>query len=139
MSEARADTLYRIAADLVLLVHAAFVAFVVLGLVLILIGGARAWSWVRNPWFRAAHLAAIGVVVAQSWIGMLCPLTTLESMLRARAGEAGYTGGFVAHWVEAALYYRAPPWVFTLAYTAFAAAVVASWLRVRPRRFGAGS
>lgn len=136
MTRGHGQTLYLVAADAVLLAHALFVAFVVLGLAMILIGGARAWRWVRNPWFRILHLAAIGVVVAQSWLGRLCPLTTLESALRTRAGDAAYTGAFVAHWVEAALYYRAPEWVFALVYTAFGAAVVASWLVVRPRRFG---
>ncbi len=129
-------TLYLIAADAILLVHALFVAFVVLGLALVWVGAARSWSWVRNPWFRCAHLAAIGIVVAQSWLGRICPLTTLEASLRSRAGEAAYTGSFVAHWVEAALYYRAPEWVFTVCYTVFAALVVAAWFRVRPRRFG---
>lgn len=130
------QTLYLVAADIVLFVHALFVAFVVLGLAMILIGGARAWRWVRDPWFRAAHLVAIGFVVAQSWLGSSCPLTTLESALRVRAGDAAYTGGFVAHWIEAALYYRAPEWVFVLVYTAFGVVVVASWFLVGPRRFG---
>lgn len=136
MTRGPGQTLYLVAADAVLLVHALFVAFVVLGLAMILIGGARTWRWVRNPWFRILHLAAIGIVVAQSWLGRLCPLTTLESALRMRAGDAAYTGAFIAHWVEAALYYRAPEWVFTLVYTAFGAVVIASWLLVRPRRFG---
>jgi hypothetical protein len=88
---------------------------------------------VRNPWFRLAHLVAIGVVVVQSWAGVICPLTTWETALRARAGEAGYRASFVAHWVERVLYYQAPPWVFVLCYTLFAALVVLCWFRVRPR------
>lgn len=128
--------LWRIAADGVLLVHAAFVAFVVLGLVLIGLGGVRGWGWVRNPWFRVAHLAAIGVVVVQSWFGVLCPLTTLEMALRRRAGKATYAGGFVAHWIERLLYWDAPPWVFALVYTLFGACVAATWAWVRPRPFG---
>lgn len=129
-----ANRLYLVAADATLLVHALFVAFVVLGLVLVVAGGMRGWAWVRNPWFRYAHLGAIGVVVIQAWLGRVCPLTTLESALRARAGDAAYAGSFIAHWVEAALYYRAPEWVFAVAYTAFAVLVAACWVRVRPRR-----
>jgi multisubunit Na+/H+ antiporter MnhB subunit len=125
-------TLFLLAADAILLLHALFVGFVVVGLVLILVGKARAWSWVRNPWFRVAHLVAIGVVVLQSWFGVICPLTTLETTLRSRAGEAAYAGSFVAHWLETLLYYRVPPWVFVVCYTAFGAVVVASWFWVRP-------
>ena len=127
---------YRVAADLILLAHSLFVAFVVLGLLLILAGKPLGWSWVRNPWFRAAHLAGIGIVVLQAWLGIVCPLTTWEMALRAKAGDAVYSGAFVAHWLETVLYYQAPPWVFTVAYTAFGALVVLSWIWVRPRPFG---
>lgn len=117
------------------MLHALFTAFVVFGLVLILVGKALRWAWVLNPWFRLAHLLSIGVVMVQSWFGVICPLTTLEMALRARAGDAVYTGLFLAHWIEQILYYRAPPWVFAVAYTLFAAAVVGSWYWVRPRPF----
>ena len=126
-------TQYRIAADLVLAVHAAFVLFVTLGLILVVVGGLRGWRWVRNPWFRLAHLLAIVVVVAQAWLGMLCPLTTLETTLRTRAGDAVYGGSFIAYWLETFLYYQAPPWVFAACYTVFGLLVVASWVVVRPR------
>jgi hypothetical protein len=124
-----------VAADLLLLVHTLFVAFVVLGLLLILAGKPLGWSWVRNPWLRAAHLAGIAIVVLQAWLGIVCPLTTWEMALRAKAGDAVYAGSFVAHWLEALLYYQAPPWVFTAAYTIFGALVVLSWVWVRPRPF----
>lgn len=127
------QTLYRLAADLTLLLHSSFVAFVVVGLILIFAGKVLTWSWVRNPWFRWAHLAAINVVVLQAWFGVICPLTTLEMALRSRAGDAVYTGAFVAHWLETILYYDAPQWVFAVGYTAFGALVLASWFWVRPR------
>lgn len=126
---------YLFAADLMLFLHLSFVAFVIVGLLLIVAGGLRGWDWVRNPWFRTAHLAAIGVVVLQSWFGVVCPLTTIEMTLRARAGDAIYEGTFISHWMESILYYRAPPWVFAASYTAFGAFVAASWFRVRPRGF----
>jgi len=127
-------TAYLAAADGILFVHVLFAAFVVLGLLLILAGGAFSWSWVRNPWFRRAHLAAIAIVVLQSWFGRICPLTTWEMALRARAGDAVYTGSFIAHWLERLLYYEAPAWVFAVVYSAFGLLVVLSWFRVRPRR-----
>ena len=123
-----------LAADAVLLLHSLFVAFVIVGLVLVFAGRALDWSWVRNWWFRVAHLAAIGVVVVQAWFGVICPLTTLEMTLRRQAGGATYAGTFISHWLESILYYRAPAWVFAASYTAFAALVVLSWVWVRPNR-----
>ena len=127
--------MYLLAADAILVTHALFVAFVVFGLVLIIAGKLLAWAWVRNPWFRVAHLIAIVVVVSQAWLGVLCPLTKWEMAFRAKAGDAVYAGSFVSHWIETILYYRAPAWVFTVCYTLFAALVVASWFWVRPRPF----
>jgi hypothetical protein len=127
--------LYLLAADLLLFSHVMFVAFVVVGLVLILIGKPCDWGWVRNPWYRIAHLVAIGIVALQSWVGLVCPLTTWEMALRERAGDVTYAGSFIAHWLESLLYFRAPAWVFAVCYTLFALVVVASWFWVRPRPF----
>ena len=128
--------LYLLAADLLLFGHVLFVAFVGLGLALILIGKPLDWACVRNPWFRFTHLAAIGVVVLQSWVGLICPLTTWEMALRQRAGDVVYSGSFISHWLESLLYFQAPAWVFTVCYTVFATIVAASWFWVRPRHFG---
>jgi hypothetical protein len=103
--------------------------------VLIFVGKACRWSWVRNPWFRVMHLLAIGVVIVQSWFSVICPLTTFEMVLRSRAGDTQYTGSFISHWLEVILYYQAPAWVFAVCYTAFGAVVVGSWFWVRPRSF----
>ena len=128
-------SLFLFAADSLVFVHVIFAAFIVLGLILILLGKQLRWSWVRNPWFRIVHLLAIGIVVVQSWLGVICPLTIWEMALRQRAGDAVYTGSFIAHWLESILYYQAPQWVFIACYTAFGAMVIASWFWVRPRRF----
>lgn len=126
---------YGALADAVLILHVGFVAFVVLGLVVILAGGLRGWRWIRNPWFRSAHLAAIGVVVLQSWFGIICPLTTLEMHLRERAGDVTYEGTFIAHWLQRVLFIQAPLWAFAAGYSVFAAAVAVSWWKFRPRGF----
>ena len=128
------SVLYRVAADIVLAVHTSFVVFVVLGLLLILVGGIRGWSWVKNPWFRVGHVVAIVVVIAQAWLGAVCPLTTLEMWLRSRAGDATYRGGFIAHWMDELLYYEAPLWIFAIGYSAFGLLVFGSWCLIRPRR-----
>ena len=131
----KSGAMYLLAADLILATHVLFVAFVLFGLVAILVGKLRSWSWVRNPWFRLAHLGAISFVVVQSWLGEICPLTVWEMALREKAGDSVYPGAFIAHWLERILYYQAPPWVFVVCYTAFGLLVVASWFWVRPRPF----
>lgn len=127
-----ADFCYRLAADAVLVSHALFVAFVVLGLVAIYVGRLRSWAWVRNFWFRLAHLGAIGTVALESWTGVLCPLTAWEMRLRELAGGAAYEGTFIQHWLQTVLYHEAPEWVFGVAYTVFAVLVFASWFIVPP-------
>ena len=89
---------------------------------------------VNRPWFRAMHLAAIVFVAIESWIGIACPLTTLESWLRSQAGATPYAGSFIGHWVQGALFYDAPPRVFTAVYTLFGLVVVAVWRCYPPRR-----
>ena len=123
-----------LAADLLALFHLGYVLFVVVGQVLILAGWALAWSWTRNPWFRWLHLGAIGLVVAETVLGMYCPLTVMEARLRHSAGEVGYGESFVGYWVGRVLYYDAPLWLFHLVYLAFAVLVLWTFLRYPPRR-----
>lgn len=136
MSQTPVPTALLLAADLLLLGHVLFVAFVVFGLALIVVGRVRGWSWIRNPWFRALHLGGIGVVVMQAWLGIICPLTSWEIALRERAGDAVYSGAFIAHWLQTLLYFQAPPWVFGVVYTVFGGIVLATWFWAPPRRFG---
>jgi len=128
--------LYQLLADGVLVLHFGVVVFVVGGLVLIIAGNLRRWRWVNAFGFRLAHLSAIAIVVIQSWLGEVCPLTTLESWLRVRAGAAGYSRSFIEHWIQRLLFYEAPFWVFVSAYTLFALLVLACWWYFPPRRTG---
>lgn len=121
-------------ADLVLLIHFGIVIFVIAGLALVVGGNLAGWGWVNDWWFRLAHLGAIAIVVAEAWLGITCPLTTLEAWLRAQAGQAGAARGFIEHWVQRLLFYEAPAWVFTSAYTLFGLLVVAAWWCFPPRR-----
>jgi hypothetical protein len=125
---------YQLLADIVLATHFAVVLFVIGGLVAIVAGNFYDWPFVNSWWFRVAHLAAIAIVVAQAWLGIACPLTTLESALRVKAGGTGYETSFIEHWLARLLYYEAPAWVFTAAYTLFAVAVGAAWWRFPPGR-----
>jgi hypothetical protein len=115
-------------ADIVLVVHFAFVAFVVGGLAAIWIGAAAGWRWVRNFRFRIAHLAAIVFVAAEALLGVMCPLTVWEDALRGRESEAG----FIARWIHGVMFYELPGWVFTFAYVAFALVVTLTYRLVPP-------
>lgn len=123
-------------ADLVLVVHAAIVAFVVGGQVLVLVGGWRGWAVVRDLRLRLLHLGLVVYVAAQAWLERICPLTVWEQALRDRAGQPVHQGSFIEHWVGRLIFFEAPTWVFVAAYTAFALLVAASWRWVPPRRRG---
>lgn len=120
-------------ADAVLLAHAALVLFVAAGPLLVLLGAWRNWEWTRRRGWRLLHLLAIAVVVAESWLGIECPLTTLEAWLRSQAGQTVQRQDFIAFWVGRLLFYEAEAWVFTLLYSAFALLVLWTWRRWPPR------
>lgn len=129
---------YELLADAVLLAHFGIVLFVIGGLLAVPLGSRRRWSWVGSAWFRVTHLATTAFVAIQAWLGQLCPLTTLEFWLRARSGGSSYSRSFIQHWTQRLIYYEAPAWVFVLAYTLFAALVVAAWWRYPPGRMRHG-
>ncbi|QPF71572.1 DUF2784 domain-containing protein [Roseateles sp. DAIF2] len=123
-------------ADLVLLLHLAVVLFVLLGLLLIVAGNLRRrrWGWVNGWAFRGAHLATIALVVAEAWLGLTCPLTSLEAWLRVSAGGRAYgEQGFIADWLHRLLFYSAPDWVFALLYSGFGLLVLLAWCYFPPR------
>ena len=125
---------YALLANTVLIAHASVVAFVVLMLPLIFIGKAMRWSWVRLFWLRTLHLACMIIVAAQAWAGMICPLTTLEMYLRAKAGLSTYEGSFIAQWLQTLIYWDLPVWVFTTLYSLFTLLVLLAWYVVPPER-----
>jgi uncharacterized protein DUF2784 len=121
-------------ADAILILHAGIVAFVVLGQLVILVGWIRNWQWVRWFWLRLLHLSTIAFVVAQTWLGQLCPLTLWEQQLRAAAGEAAHEKSFIEFWLSKVLFYDLPWWVFIAAYTLFGILVLVTWWRLPPIR-----
>jgi polyferredoxin len=117
-------------ADALLVAHFALAAFIVCGLLLVWIGAALGWRWVRNPWFRYAHLAAIAFVAVEALLGYACPLTVWEDLLRGGLRPES----FVARWVYRLLYYQAPEWVFSALYALWALATLVTLRAVPPRR-----
>ena len=109
-------SLYSFLADLVVVVHALYVGGVVFGLLLIWIGLFCRWQWVRSFWFRAVHLLLIGVVVVESILGLVCPLTAWEDALREKAGEPVQQGTFIGRMAHDLIFYQASGWVFVTAY-----------------------
>jgi hypothetical protein len=125
---------YRALADLVVVIHFSYVAFVILGQLAIVYGLVRRRSWARNFYFRWLHLATIAFVVLQSWLGVTCPLTDLENYFRVRAGESGYPGDFIGYWAHQFLFYELPTRVFVVSYSLFGALVLGTFLLAPPRR-----
>jgi hypothetical protein len=119
-----------LAADALLAVHFAIVAFIVGGLVLTWAGAALGWRWVRNPWFRYLHAGAIVLVAAEALVGMACPLTLWEDALRGSTPAES----FIGRWLRRLLFYEAPEWMFTAVYCAWAAASLVTLVLVPPRR-----
>jgi hypothetical protein len=122
---------YLLLADIVLFAHFLVVAFIAAGFLVILWGRYREWRWIHDPVFRGLHLGAITIVALQAWLGRLCPLTTLESGLREKAGQAAYTETFIQHWLHQLLFFDAAPWIFTTLYSILGALVFAVWLTDR--------
>ncbi len=87
---------YRLAADTLVLLHLAFTVFAV-------VGGFLAWRWPRVAWI---HIPAAVWGALIEFMGWVCPLTPLENHFRRLAGEAGYAGGFLEHYVIQVLYPR---------------------------------
>ncbi|HXU43182.1 MAG TPA: DUF2784 domain-containing protein [Burkholderiales bacterium] len=116
-------------ADALLVVHFLIAAFVVLGLVAVWLGAALGWPWVLNPWFRYLHLGAIAFIAGEAVLGIACPLTVWEDLLRGGARPES----FVGRWVRAVLFYQAPEWAFTAAYVGWTVATLATLRLVPPR------
>jgi hypothetical protein len=133
---------YRLLADLIVVVHCLYVSFVVGGLLAILLGWWRKWRWVRNFWFRLLHFTMIAVVVAESLLGIVCPLTDWEDALREKAGETVAQGTFIGRMVHRLLFVDVPAIGFAPIYCAFGLLVLATLFLVPPRwpksRTGAG-
>lgn len=124
---------YRLAADAVVVLHAAYALTIVVGLLLIVIGIPLRWQWIRNLKFRVTHLVMILIVVVESWLGITCPLTTLEKYLRGKAGETSYDGDFIANAVHDLLFFEFTPTTFTWIYSCFGGLVVLTLFLAPPK------
>ena len=121
-------------ADLILVAHMVVVLFILGGFVLTWIGYFRKWSFVRNFYFRIAHLFAIGFVAIQTLLGEDCPLTVWENQLRVKGGMApGYHETFIGHWLGKILFFELGLETFAIIYAIFFGLVILTFFVVRPR------
>jgi hypothetical protein len=125
--------IYSFLADVIVAIHVAYVSFVLLGQVAILVGGVLGWAWVRRPWFRGLHLLAILIVAGEALAGVPCPLTVWENDLRRLAGQSVQDGTFIGRCLHDLIFFDGPTWVFTTIYVGFAALVLLSLVLVPPR------
>jgi hypothetical protein len=127
---------YAFLADLVTGIHLGYVAFVVVGQLLIVLGLIFRWQWVRNLWFRCLHLLAIAIVAAETLIGMNCPLTDWEDELRALAHQPVEQASFIGRLMHDVFRVDLPydHWALRFSYIGFAVLVLATFVLVPPRR-----
>ncbi len=115
-------------ADAVLLLHLVFIVFALFGAALL----------PRWPWLVALHLPALGWAAWVELSGSICPLTPLEHRLRIAAGEQGYEGGFIGHYLVPIVYpdglTRQTQWLLAAMLIAVNLALYARWWRIRATR-----
>jgi hypothetical protein len=124
---------YTILADLLVVIHFLFVAFVVVGQLLIMVGAPFRWRWTRNFWFRLAHLACIAIVASEAAANIKCPCTVWEDQLRAAAGKPVEEGTFMGRLAHNLLFYDADPALFPPMHMLFGALVLETFLLFPPR------
>jgi hypothetical protein len=125
---------YGLLADVIVAVHVAYVSYVVLGQLAILVGAACKWNWVRNPWFRWTHFLCIAIVATEAILGITCPLTDWENDLRKLAGQKTSDLSFIGRFLDSVIFVGLEDWVLTSCYIGFAALVLATLWFIPPRR-----
>ena len=129
---------YGFLADLVVVVHAAYVSVVVFGELAVLLGWAFRWEWVRNPWFRWTHLAMIAFVALETIVGISCFLTDWENALRRWAGQEVSEVSFIGRLLDNILFEQVPEWALASCYIGFTLLVLLTLWLVPPRRRAKG-
>ena len=120
-------------ADALVVIHLLIVLFMIGGLLAVIVGWPLKWRWIRNPWWRCAHLAIMAYIVSNAVRGELCFLTIWEAELRERVGQHSREQvSFIGRLFRDLLYVEVPQRSLDLVYLGFGALVLASVLLVRP-------
>jgi len=124
---------YLLAADGILLMHFVFVAFVVLGFVFIWIGHIVKLKFAKNANFRICHVLAMGIVLCESLVGMICPLTEWENDLRVKGGEGQiYETSFIKEWIHKIMFFDFSERMFVVIYVLFFAFILLTFWMIPP-------
>lgn len=125
---------YLLAADIILLTHFAFVAFVVFGFAFIWAGHFLKYQVVRNLKFRICHLLSMGIVLCESLIGAICPLTAWENELRLKSGQSQiYETSFVKDWVHRIMFFDFSERTFAITYGCFFSLILLTFWIIPPK------
>ena len=118
--------IYLILADIIVAIHFAYVSYVVVGELLIILGILLKWQWIRNFWFRVSHLAMIVVVALEAVVGFRCPLTTWEYLLLDAAGERIERRSFVGRLMHDLMFFDCPDdsWIWRWIYGGVAGVIL---------------
>lgn len=125
---------YSLLADVVVAIHVAYVSYVVLGQLLIWLGLALHWRWVRNAWFRWTHLLMMLIVGGEAMLDIECPLTRWERGLRVLAGQEVSGESFVGRLLHDLIFVSWPPWMINSLHIGFALVVLGTFVLAPPRR-----
>ncbi len=126
-------------ADAIIVVHGAWIFYVVIGQLLILLGILLGWEWIRNFWFRFTHLTMMLIVAVETLFQISCPLTVWEKRLRGfdayQSLQHSEADSFIARWLGRLIFYdvEGGDWPFVVGYLTFTALVVWSFVKAPPR------
>jgi hypothetical protein len=116
--------LYRLLADSIVAIHIGYVFYIVIGVGLIFIGLWRKWRWIRNPWFRLTHFAAILIPVSELIFKTRCVLTVWEFQFRSLAGQPVTETTFMERLMHYVFFAVAPAWLTNGLYYLFALIII---------------
>ena len=114
--------------DVLLLIHFGLAAVISAGFFIIPLGYKLGWNWIKKRNVRMLHLFLMGVITAETILGLTCPLTVLENMFR----DVGYSSSFMSYWVAQILYWELPSEVFVLLYLSCLGWVLILWKSCPP-------
>src|SRR5438874_740786 len=125
--------LYRLLADFIVAIHIGYVFYIVVGIGLIFLGLWRKWNWIRNPWFRLTHFAAILTVILEMILKTRCVLRVWKLKFRSLGGQPVAEPPFMGVLMPYVFFAVAPAWLTNGLYYVFALVIVLMLVLVPPR------
>ena len=117
-------------ADTILILHFLVIIFIISLYFLIPYGYSKNWKFVKNYKIRLAHLMLIFFITLETFLGIICPLTTLENYLRGQS----YSETFISFWISKVIYWDLPTTFFIVVYTIFLIFAIILWLKFLPKK-----